>query len=180
MPTTRLKWYSPFVLLVGATLSLADFVTDILTLVQFYRADHKIWFYVGLIFVLMQSFLVPLILRLMFGLEPLLCPLCVINPCSSFFTRFRLLLYCLKRRWNHSQVVPNEDGVEDADDPLRMIDSADSAVLFESLCESAPQFILQRSRGTGGGYTDHFITCLFRKSSLGFHKHWWDGLWWNC
>ena len=43
-----LKWYSPFVFFVGAILSFADPITDILTLVEFYRADHKTWFGVGL------------------------------------------------------------------------------------------------------------------------------------
>ena len=51
-----LKWYSPFVFFVGAILSFADPITDILTLVEFYRADHKTWFGVGLTFVLLPCF----------------------------------------------------------------------------------------------------------------------------
>lgn len=42
MQVKDLKWYSPFVDLVGAILSFADPITDILTLVEFYRTDHKI------------------------------------------------------------------------------------------------------------------------------------------
>ena len=53
MEEEDLKWYSPFVLLVGAILSIADPITDILTLVEFYRADHMTWFGVGLTFVLL-------------------------------------------------------------------------------------------------------------------------------
>ena len=53
MEEEDLKWYSPFVLLVGAILSFADPITDILTLVEFYRADHMTWFGVGLTFVLL-------------------------------------------------------------------------------------------------------------------------------
>ena len=55
MEVEDLKWYSPFVLLVGAILSIADPITDILTLVEFYRADHKTWFGVGLAFVILGS-----------------------------------------------------------------------------------------------------------------------------
>ena len=36
---------------VEAILSFSDPITDILTLVEFYRADHKTWFDVGLTFV---------------------------------------------------------------------------------------------------------------------------------
>ena len=43
MRVKDLKWYSPFVFLVGAILSFADPITDILTLVEFYRADHRTW-----------------------------------------------------------------------------------------------------------------------------------------
>ena len=42
-----------FVYFVGAILSFSDPITDILTLVEFYRADHKTWFGVGLTFVLL-------------------------------------------------------------------------------------------------------------------------------
>ena len=40
-----------YVFLVGAILSFADPITDILTLVQFYLEGHKTWFVVGLAFV---------------------------------------------------------------------------------------------------------------------------------
>ena len=41
MAEKELKWYSIFVVLFETILSIADPVTDILTLVEFYRADHK-------------------------------------------------------------------------------------------------------------------------------------------
>ena len=59
MEKEDLKWYSPFVFLVEAMLSFADPITDILTLVEFYRADHKIWFGVGLTFVLLSCLAFP-------------------------------------------------------------------------------------------------------------------------
>ena len=49
----NLKWYSPFLFLLGAILSFADPITDILTLVEFYRTDHRTWFGVGLTFVIL-------------------------------------------------------------------------------------------------------------------------------
>ena len=59
MEEKDLKWYSPFVFFVGAVLSFADPITDILTLVEFYRANHKIWFGVGLTFVLLPCLAFP-------------------------------------------------------------------------------------------------------------------------
>ena len=61
MGVKDLKWYSPFVFLVGAILSFADPLTDILTLVEFYRADHRTWFGVGLTFVLLPCLAFPVV-----------------------------------------------------------------------------------------------------------------------
>ena len=55
MAKKELKWYSVFVVLFETILSIADPVTDILTLVEFYRADHKTWFGVGLTFIILPS-----------------------------------------------------------------------------------------------------------------------------
>ena len=55
MAEKELKWYDIFVVLFGAILSIADPITDILTLVEFYRADHKTWFGVGLTFIILPS-----------------------------------------------------------------------------------------------------------------------------
>ena len=161
MPEERLKWYSPFVLLVGTILSFADPVTDIITAVEFYRADQKIWFGLGLVFVFLQSFVVSIFLyacheeKLLCANGIGLCPLrCIIfNPFYCFFVRLRELLRCLKRWWNRNQIVPhvddadendndvNDGGDEDnADDPLLTIHFA---VIVEALFESAPQFIFQ-------------------------------------
>ena len=41
MVEKELKWYDIFVVLFGTILSFADPITDILTLVEFYSADHK-------------------------------------------------------------------------------------------------------------------------------------------
>ena len=43
--------------LFGTILSFGDSTTDILTVVKFYRADHKKWFSVGLVFIILLWFL---------------------------------------------------------------------------------------------------------------------------
>ena len=52
----QFKWYDIFVDLFGTILSFADPITDILTLVEFYREDHKTWFAVGLCFIILPLF----------------------------------------------------------------------------------------------------------------------------
>jgi len=57
----KLAWYSAFVFLFGAIVGFADPITDILTLVEFYRADHKTWFGVGLAFVILPCLVYPVV-----------------------------------------------------------------------------------------------------------------------
>ena len=56
MVEKELKWYEILVVLFGTILSFADPITDILTPVELYRADHKTWFSVGLRFVMCRFF----------------------------------------------------------------------------------------------------------------------------
>ena len=101
-----IKWYTPILLLVGAVLSFADPITDILTLVEFYRTDHKTFFYVGLVFVLLPCLAFPL---LYFGVwnealsqysgtrkfwQTLLCGF---HPFSAAFARLEGFVYCLRK-----------------------------------------------------------------------------------
>lgn len=51
----KVKWYDTILLLIGTILAAADPITDILTLREFYLKDHKIWFGVGLVFVILPS-----------------------------------------------------------------------------------------------------------------------------
>ena len=55
MAGKELKWYSIFVVLFGAILSIANPITDVLTLVEFYRTGHTTWFGVGLTFIILPS-----------------------------------------------------------------------------------------------------------------------------
>ena len=48
-----LKWCDICLALFGTILSFGDPTTDILTLAKFYRADHKKWFTVGLVFIIL-------------------------------------------------------------------------------------------------------------------------------
>ena len=56
--TIKVKWYSTIFLLLGTILAVADPVTDILTLREFYLNDHKTWFGVGLVFVILPSLVI--------------------------------------------------------------------------------------------------------------------------
>ena len=140
-----LKWYSPFVFFVGAMLSVADPITDILTLVEFYRANHKVWFGVGLTFVLLPCLAYPLVFYLLRISEPSLSPsdwartaLCALHPFSAAFARLEALLHCLKKWRYKDEIDSHSDGK--ARDVLNYIDFA---VLFEAVLECAPQFIIQ-------------------------------------
>ena len=147
MKVEDLKWYSPFKLLVGAILSFADPITDILTLVEFYRADHKTWFGVGLAFVILPCFLFPILYYVARDQEVsqysctrqcIQTILCGFHPFSAVFARLQGFAYCMMKWWRGEEI--DADGNEEADDQLEHIDSA---VLLESVVESAPQFIIQ-------------------------------------
>ena len=153
----KVKWYDTIFLLVGSVLAAVDPVTDIFTLRQFYLKDHKIWFGVGLVFVLLPSLLLTynhckLVLydilqwdsmgeakRGMMGLIP-----DVIfgwNPLSLFFMRFKAFILCarnLKTLWNNKSLEENRR------EPIqRLIYRANLSAMFEATLESAPQFIIQ-------------------------------------
>ena len=137
-----LKWYSPFVLLVGAILSIADPITDILTLVEFYRADHMTWFGVGLTFVLLPCLAFPVVYQgIRFESSLSHCArtaLCALHPFSAAFARLEALFHCLKNWWYKDEIDSHSDSK--AEDVLGYIFFA---VLFEAVLECAPQFIIQ-------------------------------------
>ena len=144
MEVKNLKWYSPFLFLLGAILSFADPITDILTLVEFYRTDHKTWFGVGLALVILPC-LVFSILYCLIQNDGLLdvwpCAkaiLCGFHPFSAALARIEGFIFCLKK-WRLGDEI-DSDSTYKADGVLVHIDYA---VLFEAVLESAPQFILQ-------------------------------------
>ena len=143
MKVEDLSWYSPMMFLVGAILSFADPITDILTLVGFYREDHKGWFYVGLIFVLLPCFMYALIFFASRGqLEQYSnCRLVSqfvffgFNPFSLAFARLEAFFYFLKK-WCCGSEIGNELSDE-------LLSSIEGAALIESVFESVLQFIPQ-------------------------------------
>ena len=143
MEEEDLKWYSPFVFLVGAILSFADPITDILTLVEFYRANHKIWFGVGLTFVLLPCLAYPPMFYLLRTSETSLSDwartaLCALHPFSAAFARLEAFLLSLKK-WRYE----DEIDLYFKDKAKDLLSYIDLAVLFEAVLESAPQFIIQ-------------------------------------
>ena len=130
---------------------MADPITDILTLVEFYRADHKRWFVVGLCFIIL-----PLVFFLFINFAHLDeddnrcggCTTCIFG-CGPFFPaviKLRTLFVHLKKLpnlWRGNQIEPtdiNENPLTDLD---KLLDISASAVLAEAAFESAPQFIIQ-------------------------------------
>ena len=145
MEEKDLKWYSPFVFFAGVILSFADRITDILTLVEFYRADHKAWFGVGLTFVLLPCLAFPLVFYQLRTSEPSPSPshwartaLCALHPFSAAFARLEALLLSLKK-WRYEDEIDLyfKDKAED------LFSYIDLVVLFEAVLECAPQFIIQ-------------------------------------
>ena len=143
----EVKWYHTFVLLVGTILSVADPITDILALREFYRTDHKTWFGVGLVFVILPIlFFSVLYCRQLMktdakrpGFVELL--ICGCNPFAVAFTRLRAFILCsknFKKLWNGDEL--------DADCSTQIKDLIYYATwsgMFEAILESAPQFIIQ-------------------------------------
>ena len=147
MSMAKLKRYSPLVFLAGTIMSFADPITDILTLVEFYRADHKTWFGVGLAFVILPCLVFAIYY---FSLRKeivskygntrkfLQTILCGFHPFSAAFARLQLLVFSLKEWWpgNKNDSAINEKAHE-------LLWYSDSLVRYESVVESAPQFMLQ-------------------------------------
>lgn len=146
----EVKWYDTIVLLVGSVLAVVDPVTDILTLRQFYLKDHKIWFGVGLAFVVIPSFILlvtPCYLQRIsqgeskrsMGLIPGV--LFGWNPLSLAYMRFKAFILCSS---NFKTLWQNETLEDDCREKIQqlIIDAYWSGRL-EAFYESAPQFIIQ-------------------------------------
>ena len=152
----KIKWYSILEVLFGIILSIADPITDILTLVEFYRADHKTWFGVGLTFIILPSFFF-LISNWFFETEEddeesepeegqckarkftrILVLGC--NPLLPAWLRLRTLFFYLKNLPKLRQVSNTDQTGKDLEDLLWY---SKFALLTEAALESAPQFIIQ-------------------------------------
>ena len=153
MAEYELKWYSIFVVLFGTILSIADPITDVLTLVEFYRTDHKTWFGVGLTFIILPSvfFLaINYILNQDSWSDDAECQsnarkcthvlVLGCNPLLPAWLKLRALYCYLKKLLKLRQVnitVQTGEGLDD------LLGFSKLAVLGEASLESAPQFIIQ-------------------------------------
>ena len=147
MKVEDLKWYSPCLFLAGAILGVADPITDILTVVEFYRNDHKILFGVGLFFVILPclAFVILITMEKIGGYFPekeecgILCCAktiaCGLHPFAAAFARLQGFAFSLKR-WCRGDDKNDDKGEE-------LLEHINTLVLFESVLESAPQFIIQ-------------------------------------
>ena len=154
MAEKELKWYSIFVVLFETILSIADPVTDILTLVEFYRADHKTWFGVGLTFIILPSFFF-LVINLgarRRGKEEGQCKAWLkythilvlgFNPFLPAWLKLRTLFFYLTKLLKLRQDSDTHQMVENLDQLDKLLKSSKFAVLAEAALESAPQFIIQ-------------------------------------
>ena len=121
--------------LFAAILSFADPITDILTLVEFYREDHKTWFAAGLAFLVLPCvpFLFLFLMSRHGGSNAEIC-LCGFNPFSSAWVRLKIC-------WRNVKKCCWDDNSKDDDKDLN--NHSDVARLTEAVLESAPQFIIQ-------------------------------------
>ena len=153
MAENELKWYDIFVPLFGAILSIADPITDVLTLVEFYRTDYKTWFGVGLTFIILPSLFFLLINYFLnkeqqFGDKEYQFKACKFthvlvlgcNPLYPAWLKLRTLYCYLKRLLKLRQGNNTDQTDEDLDDLLRF---SKLGVLAEAALEAAPQFIIQ-------------------------------------
>ncbi len=151
MKVKELKWYSPVLFLVGAILSFADPITDILTIIEFYRSDHKTWFFVGLAFVILPCFaFLPLyyfsrnreLARHSASRKWTQAFLCGFHPFSAALARLEGVIFCFLNWYCNFDEADKRLAmiIQEAND---MLEHINFTLLFESVLESAPQFVIQ-------------------------------------
>ena len=155
MATNALIRYGKnFLFLFGIVQSFADPITDILTLVEFYRADHKTWFGVGLTFIILPS-LFFLVINLgargrgkeqsnfKAWLKYTHILVLGFNPLLPAWLKLRTLFFYLTKLLKLRQDSDTHQMVENLDQLDKLLKSSKFAVLAEAALESAPQFIIQ-------------------------------------
>ena len=163
--TIKVKWYSTIFLLVGTILAVADPVADILTLGEFYLNDHKTWFGVGLVFVILPSLVISCLYYRCHYLKVLFLCWCrgifktdheVEDAIKEVFStpdllfgwnllalpykRLQAFILCsrnFKKLWH-------ETLEEDCDKKIKNLIYEETWLgMFQAILESAPQFIIQ-------------------------------------
>ena len=150
----KVKWYDTILLLIGTILAAADPITDILTLREFYLKDHKTWFGVGLVFLILPSLSMSQFYYCFWRSETLineesdyvkcidLIPDLTLgwNPLALAYMRFKAFFLCFKnfkKLWRENL----EDNCNKKIQHLLSTDFASAS--FQASLESAPQFIIQ-------------------------------------
>ena len=147
----ELKWYGILKVFFGTILSIADPITDILTLVEFYRTDHKTWFGVGLTFIIL-----PIVLFLYINYQDTssrddgMCQskawkfthvlVLGCNPLLPAWLKLRTLICYLKKLLKLRQGNNTDQTDEGLDQVLWW---SKFGVLAEATLEAAPQFVIQ-------------------------------------
>ena len=165
----RIKWYETFFHLLVACLSLADPITDIFTLMGFYRADHVTWFSVGLVFVVLPCLFYPLShyfsaesvakrnMDAALSLNTLksvktkhLRVLFRLHPFAPFLTKLQTFWMCFQHyddiwkrssQYHKTELPTRPEWATEKTDALLLQNKIDT--LFEALLESAPQILIQ-------------------------------------
>lgn len=125
-----------------SALSLADPITDILTLMEFYSAGHKTWFAVGLIFLILPCFAFSAMFCGTGGESTTRCMFncaCLggFHPFSAAVQRLEAFTVCSWKKFWHGETI-----VEDSHE-FEVLEACKVSALFEAVFESAPQFVIQ-------------------------------------
>ena len=154
MVENEIKRHDIFLIVFGIILGFADPITDILTVVEFYRKDHKTWFDVGLTFVLpCFVFLLTYYVLKKSELKNVTIArrcrqviLCAANPFFPAFLKLQTLFNYLKNFtnfWRGNKVLGIDSGNSDKEAHVDLLHQSNVALLFEGTLESAPRFIIQ-------------------------------------
>ena len=161
----RITSFDTFLFFALAGLAFADPITDILTMVAFYREQHLTWFIVGLTFVVLPCLMYPFSRR--FSIESAkrrdmeaAIANCFkvhpkdfiwgLHPFSPALVKLRVFMLCFnnfqnirKRRGEYKETEPpsRPKWASENADALLLQNRLDS--LFEGLLESAPHIIIQ-------------------------------------
>ena len=132
-------------------MSFADLITDILTLVEFYRADHKTWFGVGLAFIILPCLAYSVLLRVCLPSQSgegtgncargtlQIIYIFGFNPLSSALARLRAGIFCLK----NFKKLWRGDKIESSKYTDKLLLHSEGTLFIEAIFESTPQFIIQ-------------------------------------
>ena len=115
MIAIEITWKTTLQLLLGTILAFNDPITDMLTLKEFYRTGHNVWFGVGLCFVILPTIVTSMLYCWHFKIDRMsavgkLIINGICNPFSVAVARLRGFLLCLlnfKTLWSGEELDAN-------------------------------------------------------------------------